>query len=80
MIPINAVILIVVNQNSISPYFRTLNMLKAIGNTRKVVIQTAGLTCDFDNQKRIKLAPATSFAGKATRYLAVSLIDIRRAT
>jgi len=32
------------SQNSISPYLRTLNMLKAIGKTAYTEIHTAGLT------------------------------------
>jgi hypothetical protein len=69
MMPINAETLVAANQNSISPYFRTLKKLNVNGTAQPMVIQIAGLACDAGNQKDIMLAIATSFAGNPTRYL-----------
>jgi hypothetical protein len=77
MIPTTAVIFMVVSQNSISPYLRTLNILKAKGIPIAIDIHTAELTWVFGIQNDIVLAAATSFAGKATVYLLVIEIHLR---
>ena len=67
VIPIMAVSLIVVSQNSISPYRLTLNILKAIGNRGKTDNHTARLTPGVHND--IMLAIAMNLLGKATENL-----------
>jgi hypothetical protein len=63
MIPTQVVVLILVSQNSISPYLRTLNMLKMIGKTRKIDIHTAGLTWSVETQNDMILVAATRGVG-----------------
>src|SRR5271170_4622946 len=58
--PTIVVILIVVSQNSISPYLRTLKKLNKIGTMRKIVIQIAGW---MDVQYPMKFAAAIALLG-----------------
>ena len=74
MSPTSVYNFVVENQNSISPYRRTLKKLKAIGNRPNIVIQTAGPICDFGIQNVMELAIATNFPGKLKMYLDVSLV------
>src|SRR5438045_3966475 len=71
MIPTTAATFMVVSQNSITSYFRTLNILKAMGIPIAIDIHTAELIWVFGIQNDIVLAAATSFAGNATVYLLV---------
>jgi len=57
MRPTISVILIVVSQNSISPYRRTLKRLKAIGMTRKMAIHAGsgtGVVQNFVNWEAVR--------------------------
>lgn len=64
--------LIVVNQNSTSPFLRTLSILKLKGIKKAMAIEMPELTFVFGIQKFIVLAIATSFAAKAIAYLPVN--------
>jgi hypothetical protein len=59
--PTIVVTLILVNQNSISPYLLTLKRLNKIGMTRNIVIHAAGGTSVV--QKVMKFAVATALLG-----------------
>lgn len=72
MRPTMVATLMVVNQNSTSPFLRTLSMLKPKGIKNAMAIDTPELTFVFGIQKFIVLAIATSFTGKAIVYLWVS--------
>jgi hypothetical protein len=66
MIPEIVINLETVSQYSISPYRRTLKLLKRIGIKAKTEIQTAGFT--LGSQMRIIFCAATSLEGNATTY------------
>ena len=63
MRPTHVVIFMLVSQNSISPYLRTLKKLKVIGAMRYNEIHKAGLNCAVELQKDMRLAAATRGVG-----------------
>lgn len=64
IIPVIVRTLITVSQYSISPYRRTLKLLKSKGMTRNIVIQISGGYLSLGSQNAIMFAAATSCAGR----------------
>ena len=68
MIPTNVVILITVNQYSISPYRRTLKLLNSKGMMRNTMIQISGGYLSFGSQNCMIFCAATSCVPNPMTY------------